>query len=253
MSTNTKLVCDPSGKPILFEYLGNLNRCIVLVGEHLDYELTHERINNDCHGMVPDPELRQRVLSIPERASIATLAWHCREYGAGLKRGETVTMPIVNIADDIDGVFRDEGRAYMFAQVVETVFERSAQVVGNPYGWTVVVGSPDVPLDGEILAQLRGACRVLTSYPVGDYDDVFGGNVEHETYPDPATRQAWHDRHNAPLTRIESALGEILSRLDPNAATGAETPSTATEHRKARGLDALIAPTGKKASPKKSA
>jgi hypothetical protein len=247
MSTNTKLVCDPSGKPILFERPDDLNRCIDLTKECLDYELEYERVGTDRYGMIPDPKLCQRFLSIPERASISALAWYCREYGSGLKRGETVTLPkLVNDTYDHDamscaGSFKDEARAYMFAKTVESCFHFSAQVIETQFGWSVVVGNDGDSINSEDISRLQGACAVLMSFPIGDYICTFGGNVEHETYPDPIARQAWHDRHNAPLTRIESALGEILSRLDKNAATGSKTPSTATGQGKGKPKTKVVA------------
>ncbi len=262
MNTISNLVCDPRGKPILFERLGDADHCIALVDEHLHHKLTHERLDNNCHGMIPDPEFNQRVLSIPERASVATLAWHCREYGKGLKRGESITMPVINAAEDIESAFVDEGRAYMFAQVVETVFEHDAQVVSNSLGWTVVVGHPDIPIDGETVSQLRGACRVLMDYPIGGYDDAFGGNIPHEIYPAPAAREAWYTRKNAQVQRIEDGINAILAHLGHPAAhddvadsvtAGAELIANIEALARDKRATGAVKAAGKKSSAKRSA
>ena len=260
MDMNSRLVCDPSGKPILFERLGDVNRCVALVEEYLGYRLTtDERIDDGCFGLIPSSKVHQYALSIPERASIAALAWNCREYGIGLKQGETITMPVVTAFDDTDCFFQDEGRAYMFAKVVETTFELEAQVVGTLHGWNVVVGCPDTPLDGEVLAQLRGACLVLMDYPVGDYDYTSCGC---EVHPDDDAREAWHIRKNAQAQRIEDGINAILSRLG-HPATQDIADSIATGAELVENIEAIARPggrsggvgkiAGKKSSAKRSA
>ena len=232
-------VCIPDGKPITIPTWnhGATRHVVDLVRDFLDYNLeVHRHGDNDY--LVPPNALCQKLLTIPERAIIEAFAWYCREYTTGYKRDQSFTFPklihsysdaaIVNTEEPLS--FGDEGRAYMFADVVEYSFGFEAQVIDLPAGWRVVV-SGEGGLDADTVTPLQGVCRALMSYTVTSAEPAFASNISACSYhtPSPESRQACHDRQNAPLERIESAIGEILSRLDQIAATGQEVPSTATD------------------------
>jgi hypothetical protein len=216
-------------------------------------------------------------LTIPEKSAVAAFSWYCREYAAGLKRKAKITFPkIIHSHSDetamIDShymTFTREERAYMFAEVVEHCFKVNAKVIDTPAGWAVTVSYSDwhsSQTDGngfsaEMLAMLQGACRVLCSYPVGAMDDVAAeteagramtvSSLNRQEAPE--ARQAWHDRHNAPLERIESMLGEILSRLErPDEKGVGNTDTLAREKRLAKPADAAQK-SGKTAASRHSA
>lgn len=223
-------VCGPNGKPIAFpeDMRGDMLRVVYLVKERFDRSYAVERGLDDDNQvyLVPVDPARERALTVPERAAIEAFAWYCREYIGDLRRNTSVTFPkIIHDRNEEPFSFCDEARAYMFAEVAESVFGVDTQVIETPAGWAVAVSNDRRGLNAEELAHLQGACRVLMGFTVEAADMVCASQSSNymRRTPDPESRAAWHDRKNAPLARIESALGEILSRLDQNAATGAQT------------------------------
>lgn len=218
-------------------------RVVALVREFTGREIDYNHwVTNDglmCVEYALEDE-NDNPLTIPEKAVVAAFAWYCKHYTQGLKRREKVTFPkiIHSQTDDatrnfqLPMTFASEERAYMFAEVAENCFEVSAQVIETPAGWAVVASHSnkeslqvdDNGISAETLAMLQGACRVLCTYPIGAMDDVEADPMRKERQESPEARQAWQERHSAPLTRLESLVGEILARLDQNAATAPETP-----------------------------
>lgn len=265
-TTSTIVIRNIQGHPLTFagRYAYSAAQATIDAVKHsLNYRLD-VRDAGGSFNLIPDDRFNQKPLTVPERATVAAFAEYFHAHTVGMKRQSKASFPRIitpNESEPLqDVVFSDESRAYAFAEVAENVFSVTAEVVESQCGWLVTVSHP-TGLTGEMLAELRGACRVLESYTVERAETAIG---EFDLTPAPDVREAHQNRQKAPLARIEAALGEILARLDQSAAMGTETLSEAVDDDLAQSIatgrelianieDAACRKGGKHTSSSKSA
>ncbi len=228
MSNNTNFpknaIRGLNEKPIAFVELEAAARAAALMRDYLgrNYREQCAEDGNSDYYLVPVDIHQDKGLTVPERAAVEALAWYCREYAGGLERGQSMTFPkIVHYESDAEAItdsplsFRNEGRAYMFAEVAERCFHCDAQVIETPAGWTVAV-TWEAGLDARTLASLQGVCRVLLDYTVEAAFDASASTYPEQMHqiPNPEAREAWHERKNAQADRIEAKLDALLANMD---------------------------------------
>lgn len=207
---------------------GSAHLVCTLAEQYLGYKLESEY--TDKHGptddfcLVPRGSKPQRKLSAPEIAVLQAFCWLSDTYFFPIKRDTPMTFPEIiwhfddkYIDDNARLGFVDEGRAYMFASIIENTYCFDAEVVEGPHGWVVTVdghNSPTRVFSMEDVLQLRGICQLLDEYTVTPAPKAIANLLpSEERFPNPAAREAWRSRKTAQADRIETALNEILSRL----------------------------------------
>lgn len=190
-----------------------------------------------------------QTLTIPERHTLDTMnAYFESNYPGFQCEDDWVYFPKAMEAYAAPAEYKSEADAFESAEVLAAISGMESRVIKTIEGYAVALHDKMGDLTDWNALCVIGAIQVLERFTCTRKSkeclriDGDGNDTVH-----------WQQQVAELFTqqqRIETALGEILCRLDQNVATGTGVGSTTTEHGRGRGLAALIPSKNKKPSAK---